>query len=157
MLGQEEIAEIDLLDGDPQFFNESMKLRKFFWRTDVSRTEYADWLRQYFFRFQDMPSWFEKIREFDFSFGTRFHGNMVALQGGVPALWVVHDTRTMELCDYLALPYLMLEEVEKLRDISQLQDATDYGAFEKAYDKNYARLYNYLNDTGMAHSMRAPV
>jgi len=156
MFGQGEAAEVGLLNGDPQLFEESLKLRKFFWRSKVSKEEYINWLQNYFHRFYDMPSWFEKMQQFDFSFGTRFHGNMVALQSGVPALWVVHDTRTMELCDYHALPYLMREEVEKLRDISQLLEATDYGPFEKAYGENYARTYNYVNDSGMAHTMPAP-
>ncbi|MCF6304424.1 MAG: polysaccharide pyruvyl transferase family protein [Rhodobacteraceae bacterium] len=156
MFGQEETAETNLLNGDSQFFDQSPKLRKFFWRTNISRKEYADWLHQYFCRFYDMPSWFEKMQAFDFSFGTRFHGNMVALQCGVPALWVVHDTRTMELCDYLALPYMMRDDVEKIRDISQLLEAADYGPFEKAYGENYARLFAYLQTSGMAHSMPVP-
>lgn len=157
MFAQSETAEVDLLNGDPQLFDKNLKLRKFFWRSKVSKEEYIDWLKNHFHRFYDMPSWFEKMREFDFSFGTRFHGNMVALQCGVPALWVVHDTRTLELCDYLALPHLMLNDAENLRDISQLQEATDYGPFEKAYGENYARLYNYVNDSGMAHTMPAPL
>ncbi len=157
MFGQGEAAEVDLLNGDPNSFNKNLKLRKFFWRSKVSKEEYTDWLKKHFHRFYDMPSWFEKMKQYDFSFGTRFHGNMVALQCGVPALWVVHDTRTMELCDYLALPYMMREDVEKVRDISQLLEATDYGPFEKAYGENYTRLFNYVNDSGISHTMPAPL
>ncbi len=156
MFGQGEAAEVELLNGNPQLFNKSLKLRKFFWRTKLTKEEYIDWLQNRFHRFYDMPSWFEKIKQYDFSFGTRFHGNMVALQSGVPALWIVHDTRTMELCDYHALPYLMLEDVEKMTDISQLLEATDYALFEKAYGENYARLYSYVDDSGIAHTMPAP-
>lgn len=56
--------------------------------------------------FFDTRPWLEYSRGFDFSIGTRMHGNMVSLQSGTPTLFCVHDARTKELCATMSLPTL---------------------------------------------------
>ena len=157
LFGQEEFAEAAILDGDYLPFENNPRLRRFFRLSGISTSEYIAWIKQHFHQFYDMPSWFDKIGEFDFSFGTRFHGNMAALHAGVPALWIAHDTRTVELCDYMALPYVMLAKAAKAKHLDDLLAQVDYGPFERAYGNNYARLFDYVEKSGMAHCMAPPL
>ncbi len=52
----------------------------------------------------DVDAWRKKSGGYHFSIGPRFHGNMIALQAGVPALLLNHDSRTDELGRALNLP-----------------------------------------------------
>jgi len=157
LFGQEEFAESDILDGDFTRFEESPKLRNFFRQSRVDRDTYVNWIKHRFQQFYDMPSWLAAIKPYDFSLGTRFHGNMAAVQSGVPALWIVHDARTKELCDYLKLPYMMLQKAKNVSSVTEFAEAADYGPFQKAYAGNYARLYDYITEAGVAHKMPKPV
>ena len=55
--------------------------------------------------FLDPKTWFAHLANYDFSFGTRIHGNIAALLAGTPALLLAHDSRTLELADYHEIPY----------------------------------------------------
>ena len=93
--------------------------------------------------FWDYDEWNEYIQKnkFTFSFGTRFHGNMMALNNGIPALWVVHDWRTLELAQYLKLPYI--NYYKEFQDITKPQQLLEYCNYSEVY-KNYKNLYkNY--------------
>lgn len=90
--------------------------------------------------FWDYDVWNEYIQKnnFTFSFGTRFHGNMMALNNGVPALWIVHDWRTLELVQYLKLPYI--NYYKEFQDITKPQQLLGYCDYSEVY-KNYNNLY----------------
>ncbi len=45
--------------------------------------------------------WIADLAEFDFSFGTRIHGNIAALIAGTPAFVLAPDSRTLELAAVL--------------------------------------------------------
>ena len=61
--------------------------------------------------FFDVAEWMAHCREYDFVIGTRIHGTMVALQAGTPALCIVHDSRTLELCETMCVPHVHAEAV----------------------------------------------
>lgn len=67
-----------------------------------------------------VDQWIEDSAKFDFSVGMRLHGNMAAWQGGTPALWITHDSRTRELADTMALPAIdigdFLENCQSIED-----------------------------------------
>jgi Polysaccharide pyruvyl transferase len=52
------------------------------------------------------------LQRFDFVVGTRFHGAMLALQAGVPAAVIAHDSRTYEMCTTMGVPVRSAEDVE---------------------------------------------
>lgn len=67
--------------------------------------------RKFFSVWWNVPSWIEFLNQnADFVFGTRIHGVIAAIQAGVPALCVVVDTRTLELCQIHKIPYVILYE-----------------------------------------------
>lgn len=61
-----------------------------------------------------------------FAFGTRFHGNMVAMHNGIPALWVTHDSRTKELTDFLHLPSIPLKIINNTKYVEELFKYCNY-------------------------------
>jgi hypothetical protein len=70
-----------------------------------SLDEFISWCRRYAYAFYDARSWMDFLRRFDFVVGTRFHGAMLAIQAGVPAACIVHDSRTAEMCQTMGIPY----------------------------------------------------
>ena len=66
--------------------------------------EFKTWCRTYAYAFLDVRAWMDFLRRFDFVVGTRIHGIMLAIQAGVPAGCIAHDSRTMELCTTMGLP-----------------------------------------------------
>lgn len=97
-----------------------------------------------FYEFYDVPVWLDHMRKYDFVIGTRFHGAMVAIQAGVPALTIVHDSRTHELCEYLNLPYIKEKNVTETIEDSQLYDLADYNKFNKEYGYKFLLFLEFL-------------
>lgn len=100
--------------------------------------------------FSCMHDWIASMREFDFCFGPRFHGNMAAMQAGVPALWIRHDNRTRELIDFLCLPSVTYEEAGDL-SIDCLYDLADYSAFNKIYPSLFNKYRLFLEYNSVSH------
>jgi polysaccharide pyruvyl transferase WcaK-like protein len=73
--------------------------------------EFTEWTKTYGNVFFNIPSWMEHYRRFDFVVGLRIHGVMLALQAGVPALCIAHDSRTIELCETMKVPFVHAREV----------------------------------------------
>lgn len=80
--------------------------------------------------------------------GTRIHGNMVGIQAGKPSLPVVHDSRTMELCETMRLPSLTTEEFTAIRT------ADDFiSAYDIIYDKKHVELDAFRGDVALKYKM----
>lgn len=94
---------------------------------ELNREDFYHWCRMHMRVFFDVCAWMEYLRSFDFVVGTRIHGTMLALQAGVPALCITHDSRTQELCDTMSIPSI---SVDKLNfNNSSLQDIIDQFSF----------------------------
>lgn len=108
--------------------------------------------------FLDPWVWIEWMRGRDFSFGTRIHGNFVALLAGTPAFVLAHDSRTTELAEYFEVPYRMIREgeSENLR-IEELYEEADYSRFEKGHDERVRRASSFLDRNGLEHVLNDPV
>lgn len=135
------------------------QLTKIFQEGKVDFFDFHRWIKRYFFQYYSMEPWFHKMRGgFDACIGTRFHGNMTAMQAGVPALWIVHDSRTQEFCDHLGLPQAPLQAVKDGLSIAELFDRHyETETFARKYPQNYARFYDYLTEHGVPHKLAAPV
>lgn len=79
---------------------------------ELDRDNFYQWCRMRMRVFFDVYAWMEYLRGFDFVFGTRIHGTMLALQAGVPALCITHDSRTQELCDTMNIPNISVNELD---------------------------------------------
>ena len=90
--------------------------------------------------------WQTSLRECVMSLGMRFHGNMMALQAGIPAVWLVHDNRTRELLNLLQLPTFKFTEGLSLQ---QIYTEADYSEFNKRYPTLYSNYREFLLKNGM--------
>ena len=97
--------------------------------------------------FFDYDSWshFMRQNDFTFAFGTRFHGNMMALNHGISTLYLVHDWRTRELVEYLKLPHLELNGTfQKIKYPEELMEYCDYTEVYKNYGVLYKRYCEFI-------------
>ena len=83
----------------------------------------------------DVERWMELLKTCDLSVGTRFHGNMVAFQAGVPAVWLTHDARTEEMCEVMGLPALPASRFDPRWSPDELLGAVDFDA--DAHDRKH--------------------
>lgn len=118
-------------------------------------------LQQFLWRYGYVPtsidSWRSFLRRFSCSINTRIHGTMVAIQSGLPALCICHDTRTRELAERMKLPALEVQAfIEGRYEIKRLFSATGFDG--AAFDQNrrdiaqeYINLIEEIGLTPSAH------
>ena len=98
--------------------------------------------------FFDEKSWEEFLLhgKFQLAIGCRFHGNMKAWLMGIPALWIVHDSRTKELCEVMKLPHISIEKAAQVTDREEFTYYCNYNMeFYKNYQELYCRYVDFLN------------
>jgi polysaccharide pyruvyl transferase WcaK-like protein len=76
-----------------------------------SPEEFKAWCRRFAYAFYDVRAWMDFLRRFDFVVGTRFHGAMLAIQAGIPAACIAHDSRTYEMCQTMKVPVCLSTEI----------------------------------------------
>lgn len=90
--------------------------------------------------FFDAAEWMDFVKGFDFSLGARFHGNVMSVISGVPALFVTVDSRTEEMCRYFKFPSIKIERFDPRLSVKEYYDLTDYTEFNRMYQ---TRLRNF--------------
>lgn len=95
--------------------------------------------------FVDAEDWMTYCEKFTLSIGTRFHGNMLAIQAGVPAVFVVHDSRTREMVDLFSLPHVDMQRLIETKRLDRLManvnaDMNPYLHVRKRLAGNYFGL-----------------
>lgn len=152
---QNEQPEIQLSLGDTADAKQSdiITLAKFFSITPDEFTEYFGACGKTFFSVQE---WFEWIRGYDFSIGTRFHGNLAALLNGVPAVVLVHDSRTRELCEFAAIPHAFIQDIHEL-DPQRLYEKANFDLFEERYSQLHRKYVEFLNENKISHKLEASI
>ena len=103
-----------------------------------SNEDVIEWYRRYSMAFFDVPTWMNYLRQFDFVIGARIHGVMLALQAGVPGVCVAHDSRTLELCQTMALPYVLPAQVRGGVSLDQIRSTFDFDP--DAFDRRRGEL-----------------
>ena len=123
-------------------------------RGGCSEDQARHYLRERFNLFWDTETWKKFNRErIALTYGTRFHVNMASLISGVPALWVLHDARTRELADFMALPSVGIDEAVNFAAPEDLTDRLDYDTFNAAYPRLYSNFRDYLDENGLPHNL----
>ena len=105
---------------------------------EMSLGELIRWSRTHGNVFFDVLEWMRHCRQFDFVVGTRIHGTVVALQAGVPALCIVHDSRTRELCETMLVPHVLADSIPQGIARDELLSWFSFDA--EAFDANRRRL-----------------
>ena len=94
--------------------------------------------------FFDVSEWKKYLTNFQFSMGLRFHGNVVALWNGIPALFFAIDSRTEEMVRYFELPFIRLRDFDDTKPIEYYYELADYEAFNKGYEQKYLKYRKFL-------------
>ncbi len=105
-----------------------------------------------YWHFRDSRSWRMLAAKTDFYFGDRFHGGVVSLQVGKPALFVYRDLRVEELTEHVGAPSISFDELQD-KDIADVAaDAFSKERLEKFKDTYLDRAneyYDYCTERGM--------
>jgi Polysaccharide pyruvyl transferase len=88
--------------------------------------------------FFDAEAWMAFLRPSRFALGTRLHGNLLALQCGVPAAIVPHDARTREVAETVGMPIVEPEGLLTAPSLPAL--IAGLGFDGEAYDRRRAEL-----------------
>ncbi|MHA4815864.1 polysaccharide pyruvyl transferase family protein [Streptomyces aculeolatus] len=97
----------------------------------------------------DPYRWMAELREHDFAFGTRIHGNITALLAGTPAVVLCHDSRTLELCRYFGIPYEMLADQPADMDPAELYEKADFAGLQNGHQERWDRFAQFLDRNGL--------
>ena len=99
----------------------------------------------------DPRTWMEELRAFDFSFGSRIHGNITALLAGTPALVLAHDSRTLELAEYHQIPYRSLDLSTGAVDAAALYAQASWQPMLDGHADRWEVLARFLDRHGLSH------
>ncbi|WP_082434520.1 polysaccharide pyruvyl transferase family protein [Devosia sp. A16] len=151
---QSELPEMQILAGD-QLSNELVDTLQ----SEVKRhaiplgvPQYAAHVRERYHAFFNLDQWDQYIKDFDLSVGSRFHGNLIALTNGVPAMVLNHDSRTTELSELMSIPHATIEDAVGLDPIA-LANAADFDQLEARYRVLYDRFAHFLETNGLEHRL----
>ena len=100
----------------------------------------------------DPSTWIEELRAFDFSFGSRIHGNIAALLAGVPCTVLCGDSRTLELCRYFGIPHRKMSETPKDIDPAELYEAADFSELVNGHKERFLRFTGFLEKNGLENT-----
>lgn len=92
--------------------------------------------------FPDMREWYHYLREqkFNFSFGSRIHGNVMSVLSGIPSVVWTCDSRTREMAEFFDIPYV--RNIPK--DIYKCYLDADYTKFNASFKHRFDDFEKFL-------------
>jgi len=123
---------------------ESLAAHKAYLLPALTDDEFKSWFRKWSYAYTSVPEWLTQMDQFDVVVGTRIHGVMAGIQGGVPSICICIDSRTLELCQTMMIPHADVRDykdgitVDQIASILEKWDA-------QAYDENRRMLAKRFN------------
>ena len=154
LMAQHNNAILCLKDDEISNFANSEYFELMYSKSKFQTKEVIDFINYRIQVFYEINAWQNALRNIDFAFGMRFHGNMMALQQRIPALWVTHDSRTIELTDFLQLPSIRISEVKMFKNLKQLYEMADYSKYNQIYPQLFANYVDFLDKNGIDHVLK---
>lgn len=137
-IAQSDLPMVQLVRGRNEMAHEELRRLRDYILPELEMGELLEWARRYGNVFFDVDHWMEQYRRFDLVIGVRIHGVMLALQAGVPAVCIVHDGRTLELCQTMKIPYILASDYPDGLTRAQIPQLLDVDW--AAYDETRAAL-----------------
>jgi hypothetical protein len=97
----------------------------------------------------DPWTWVDYMKRFDFACGARIHGNIAAILAGTPSVVLAHDSRTLELAQYHAIPYRRLDRLCPSVDVAELYDEADFLELNRTHPKRFQHLIRFIKSHGI--------
>lgn len=101
--------------------------------------------------FIDTKTWLDHLRDYDFVFGTRIHGNVMGLLAGTPSFVMAHDSRTLELARYFEIPHKPMTDIAPTVMARQLYEEADYGPLQKNHRTRFDTWVRFLEKNNLSH------
>ena len=101
--------------------------------------------------FTNMQKWFDYFKGFDLSVGTRIHGNIAAIIGGIPSLIIPPDNRVLELAEYHNIPHVPIDALKKGIDLQKIVSETDFNSIHIGHKERFNHYVDFLNKNELDH------
>jgi hypothetical protein len=105
--------------------------------------------------FYNIPSWLLHLRSLDLVLSMRIHGTQLALQSGTPALCIAIDSRQVELCETMKIPFIPMSSFSvsmSLSDVIEYLRNHDWAVFDQNRRRMAADYASFLNRNGLIPS-----
>lgn len=100
----------------------------------------------------NVPGWMDALAQKQISFGSRIHGNIVALLAGTPAIVLAHDSRTLELARYHEIPHFPIVDLAPEEATAEaLYARADYTGFLEGHRARFEHYRDFLDQHGLPH------
>lgn len=97
----------------------------------------------------DVNTWKDSFSNVDFAMGMNFHDNVMALQSGVPALFIAYESSAREMCKYFCLPMIDISQFDDSKKLEEYYQMADYSDFLKSIDARYNVFREFLNENNL--------
>lgn len=87
-----------------------------------------------------------------FSFGSRIHGNIIAILSKVPSMVCYCDSRTREMAEFFNIPSVDINSLGK-KDLYELYSSADYSKFNNGYGDKLENLDRILSQCDIPHDI----
>ncbi|PZG34157.1 pyruvyl-transferase [Listeria ivanovii] len=116
--------------------------------TSINHKYYQEGRVKYF---TSMPSWYDFVKNVDFSIGSRLHGNVIPTIVGTPNISFVQDARMRELASYHALTHVTVDELKNINNVDDLLSKVDLKSAEKVQARNFDNYIDFLDTNELDH------
>lgn len=97
-----------------------------------------------------VPEWKKHIKNADFAFGMALQNNIMALHEKIPALFLCYETSDREICRFLDLPYLNMEDFDPQKSVYDYYGMADYGDFKSGLRRKKSAYIDFLKENGVS-------
>lgn len=101
--------------------------------------------------FTNVQAWLSFLKERDFSFGTRIHGNIAAVLAGIPVYIFAPDARILELARYHNIQHMLAKDITKDTNIFDVYQKADFGTVFVGHKERFYHYLDFLEDNGLQH------
>lgn len=127
------------------------------WLADLYGFDSAENLKSYLndsgMVFFDIEKWSTALRGYAGVVGTRLHGAIIALNSGLPARLIAHDSRTSELLECAKIPTVSAEKIQAIKshdDLLKILKETDLSEFFENKEKMSEVYIQFLEECGLS-------
>ncbi len=100
--------------------------------------------------FTNPYSWIDFTREnIDFSVGTRLHGNVAAVLGGVPSFIMATDQRVSELASYHNIACVPVSSVTPSTKLTDIIEKHDFSLVHKGHGERFNHFVDFLEKNNL--------
>lgn len=98
----------------------------------------------------DMQDWMDYLiaNDFNFSCGSRIHGNIMPIISGIPAAICPPDSRVREMAEFFDIPMISDKDLKK-KDLYEIYLNTSYKKFNKTFAQKYDAYEKFLIERGI--------